>query len=190
MYSGQPSRIPSLAVLPMWQHLEVVSSSSFLSDGVSTCWNLSIAWGSVRNAEFQGLFLLYQTAFLEEPHMTCILLNLRNVVGLEMFRGDGFLRQCKCWVRVKMGCELGEVVPRKGLEGLYLEDVGSPSGKHRQGNGRRSGGCEGRGGAWHEGGAGRGGGLVLGNVPWSQKQCWVLMAAACLSPSGTKRGQR
>ena len=158
---------------------------------MSTCWNLSIAWGSVRNAEFQGLFPLNQTAFLEEPQMTCILLNMRNVVGLEMFGGDGFLRRCKCWVRVKMGCELGEVVPRKSLEGLDLEDVDSPSGKRRQDDGRRSGGCEQTGGAWRAGGAGRrSGDWCCWNVPRTQKRCWVLVAAACLSPSGTKRGQR
>ena len=94
--------------------------------------------------------------------MTCILLNLRNVVGLEMFGGDSFLRRCKCWVRVKMGCERGEVVPRKSLEGLDLEDVDSPSGKHRQDDGRRSGGCEWTGGAWHAGGAGSVAGMCPG----------------------------
>ena len=137
---------------------------------MSTCWNLSIAGGSVRNAEFQGLFPLNQTAFLEEPQMTCILLNLRNVVGLEKFGGDGFLRRYKCWVRVKMGCELGEVVPRKSLEGLDLEDVDSPSGKRRQDHGRRSGGCERTGGAWRAGGAGRrSGDWCCWNVPRTQK---------------------
>ena len=31
---------------------------------------------------------------------------------------------------------------------------------------------------------------VAGMCPGLRKCCWVLMAAACLSPSGTKRGQR
>lgn len=93
--------------------------------------------------------------------------------------------------RVKMGCELGEVVPRKRLEGLCLEDVDSPSGKHRQDDGRRNGAVRGgevpgtRQGQGEEGATG-----VAGICPGLGNAAGCSWPLPRLSPSGTKRGQR
>lgn len=86
-------------------------------------------------------------------------------------------------VGVKIGCELREVLQRRGLEWLCPEDVYSASGKTRKDRSYKNGSYTERWSTLYERGAGRGKmNQCCLSLHWSQKLCLVLMNTISFNP--------